>query len=170
MHEQHGQRHLPEGAGEFIPGRRQHGGQGARARGAGERQRVIGQLVQVEGVARQVGRVQRQLRGIVVSERENPVQRRERRTRQDQPGVTAGLADRGHRGGHRAERVASQPDRPTRLDRLGERRQPTAILDEILDGGDDRPVTLGEPVADLVERPELDPRVVQGVAEPVVKP
>ena len=45
VHEQHRQRHLHERAGEFIPGRREHGGQGARACGAGERQRVIGQFV-----------------------------------------------------------------------------------------------------------------------------
>ena len=43
-------------------------------------------------------------------------------------------------------------------------------MDEIVDGPDDSPVTPGEPVADLVERPEFDPRVVQRVAEPVVKP
>ena len=66
--------------------------------------------------------------------------------------------------------MAGQPDRPARLDRLGERRQPTAVLDEIIDGPDDSPLTFGEPVADLVERPEFDPRVVQRVAEPVVKP
>jgi hypothetical protein len=47
--------------------------------------------------------------------------------------------------------VAGQPDRPTWFDRLGERRQPAAVLDEGIDGRDDGSVTLGEPVADLVE-------------------
>src|ERR1035437_1513226 len=49
-------------------------------------------------------------------------------------------------------------------------RQLAAVLDEMVDGPDYSPITLGQPVADLVECPEFDPRVVQRVAEPVVKP
>jgi len=61
--------------------------------------------------------------------------------------------------------MAGQPHRTARLSRLGERGQPTAVLDEIVGRSDDGPVALGEPVADLIERPQLDPGAVERLAE-----
>ena len=135
-----------------------------RAVGVDERQRVVLERVEVERILGEPQRVEVE-RAVRVKQLGD---RHQWRAGDDTCAVAVGLVEQSRQGHHGAERMARRDQwqsRPFALGKFGQR------IGEIRAVGDGAEIAAGaraEPVAELVDRPQVDSRGIEREAVPVV--